>query len=263
MKNSRIEWCDHTFNPWIGCSKVSEGCAHCYAETLNKRMGWVEWGDRGQRKRTSDSYWHEPLAWNREAQLSGGRQLVFCASLADWLDHKVPTRWRTDLLDLIAATPWLDWLLLTKRPESWPARIAECAGLSELAVSWWLGQAPKNIWFGYSVENQITLDERSRCATKIPAVVRFISAEPLLGNLEFSGRIPADWVIVGGESGHVVRPMQPEWARSIRDQCHAAGVPFFFKQWGGTNKNHTGRTLDGRTWDQYPNAPGQARREKE
>jgi protein gp37 len=254
MKNSKIEWTHHTFNPWIGCSKVSAGCAHCYAETLNKRMGWVEWGDNGKRKRTSAANWKQPIIWNREAEKSGERARVFCASLADWLDWQAPNQWRADLLELIDATPWLDWLLLTKRPESWEARIMECAGLSRMASKWWRGEIPPNVWVGYSAENQEMLNERAGHAMKIPAAVRFISAEPLLGNLNFAGHVPADWVIVGGESGHGARPMQLEWARTIRDQCVYQGVPFLFKQWGGVNKKETGRELDGKEWLEYPKA---------
>lgn len=253
MKNSKIEWTHHTFNPWIGCEKVSEGCAHCYAETLNKRMGWVDgWVD--DRKRTSVANWQQPMKWNRDAEKSGQRARVFCASLADWLDWKAKTQWRADLLNLVAATPWLDWLLLSKRVESWDARMAETAALSPLAERWWRGEAPKNVWLGYSVENQKALNSRAGDALKIPAVVRFISAEPLLGNLDFGGYIPADWVIVGGESGGKARPMNPVWAREIRDQCVKQSVPFLFKQWGGVNKHETGRELDGRFWDEYPSA---------
>lgn len=252
MKDSKIEWTDHTFNPWIGCSKVSEGCAHCYAETLNNRMRWVEWGVHGTRKRTSAANWQQPLRWNLEAAETGQRARVFCASLADWLDWQAPAKWRADLLELIDATPWLDWLLLTKRPEAWEARIMECAGISRMASKWWRGEIPPNVWFGYSVENQKALTERAGPAMKIPAVVRFISAEPLLGSLNFGGYIPADWVIVGGESGGHARPMQPRWAQEIRDQCLTLNVPFLFKQWGGVNKKATGRELDGRLWDEYP-----------
>jgi protein gp37 len=116
-ENSKIEWCDHTFNPWIGCQKVSPGCDHCYAEAMmDKRYGRVQWGPHGERKRTSEDNWKKPLAWAKRA--NGHRPRVFCASLADWLDNRVPLQWRSDLGRLIEATPELDWLLLTKRPEN-------------------------------------------------------------------------------------------------------------------------------------------------
>lgn len=243
-QNSAIEWTDHTFNPWMGCAKVSDGCKHCYAETMmDKRWGKVEWGPQGTRVRTSAANWNQPLKWNREAEAAGVRRRVFCASLADVFEDRPALHlWRTDLFKLIDATPHLDWLLLTKRPENvvkmvlWDAPGCKPSG---------------NVWFGTSVENQVTADERIPHLLRIPAAVRFLSVEPLLGKIEFSnvtkrsdavfqlGKKAMDgihWVIVGGESGPKARPMHPDWARSIRDQCLAAGVPFFFKQTGGQQK---------------------------
>jgi protein gp37 len=300
--NSKIEWTDHTFNPWIGCTKVSPGCAHCYAEGEDKRRGWTSegWGKGKPRKRTSDSYWKQPLKWNREAScvapglqpprvtvqrttvMHGGtvsvhRPRVFCASLADWLDDEVPIEWLADLLALIHATPNLDWLLLTKRPENFEERIAR----ARPSISFWRhGNPPENVWLGTSVEDQKRADERIPLLLSIPSKVRFLSCEPLLGPVELMpGASRMDWVIVGGESGHGARPMHPDWARSLRDQCLAAGVPFFFKQWGefepGTifvhrgdhvfkggqimhrsGKKRTGRRLDGQDWSQFPSVPG-------
>jgi protein gp37 len=258
MKNSKIEWTDCSFNPWIGCSKVSPGCAHCYAEALNRRMGWTQWGDAGERFRTSPHNWHEPRRWDREAAKSGQRIRVFCASLADWLDAKVPNAWRVDLLALIDETPNLDWLLLTKRPIEWRARMhkAKATG-SPLAHSWLNGVAPANVWVGTSIEDQHRADGRIPALVAIPARIRFLSCEPLLGPLAlpirrqiitgFPKHISADgcaigaplsihWTICGGESGPGARPMHPDWARSLRDQCAAAGVAFFMKQMGGTRK---------------------------
>ena len=247
MKDTKIAWCDHTFNPWIGCTKVSPGCAHCYAETLNKRMGWTQWGDTGERFRTSPHNWNEPRRWNREAAKTGQRARVFCASLADWLDYKAPTAWRVELLALIEATPHLDWLLLTKRPESWNARMHEAVGAgSKLAHAWLNCAAPDNVWIGTTVEDQQRADARIQALLSIPARVRFLSCEPLLGPVNLFKATPhgwyrhqkavlhrdIHWVICGGESGHGARPMHPEWARSLRDTCKDAGVPFFFKQWG-------------------------------
>jgi len=172
------------------------------------------------------------------------RPRVFCASLADWLDDEVPVEWLADLLQLIADTPELDWLLLTKRPESWEARIMECMHASRLAVDWINGKAPANVWIGTTVEDQERADERIPALLKIPARVRFLSCEPLLGPVDFSrGGCAAwmgmiDWVICGGESGPKARPADLDWFRSLRDQCKAAEVAFFMKQLGGTRSHH-------------------------
>jgi len=258
MKNSRIEWTHHTFNPVIGCDKVSPGCLHCYAETLNKRMGWVKRWSAGERKLTSESNWRQPLKWNEAAKRANRRERVFCASLADWLDPVWLALWRVDLLNLIEATPWLDWLLLTKRPHLFPLLVSECADLSPLARNWSNGGIPHNVWAGTTCENQEWFDRRIPALVEIPAAFHFISAEPLLGPIQINDTLSRayvaciNWVIVGGESGHGARPMAPEWARSLRDQCVAARIPFFFKQWGGVQKNAAGNELDGVVWDQYP-----------
>lgn len=252
MEFSKIEWTDHTFNPWIGCTKVSDGCKNCYAEALmDKRYGKVEWGVQGKRVRTSADYWKQPLRWNRQAQKDGKRAKVFCASLADVFEIKPDQPelddWRWELFRIIQETPWLDWLLLTKRPESVTAAIERCTYVSDASL--WLSVNP--VWIGTSVENQEQADIRIPELLKIPARVRFLSMEPLLGavDLDAAGAIEhdstdgypelvhiqnslIDWVIVGGESGPNARPMHPNWARSIRDQCQAANIPFFFKQWG-------------------------------
>lgn len=244
-----IEWAHHTFNPWIGCSKVSPGCAHCYAEQLmDHRMGKAKWGEHGTRVRTSESNWKEPLKWNRKAAAQGIRHRVFCASLADVFEVNLQVRdWRNDLFDLIEATPHLDWLLLTKRPKFI---------LDLLPGRWHQKGIPANVWIGTSIENQEQADKRVPELLQVPAAVRFLSCEPLLGPVDiakylvprqrpnpdgYGGDIPVGWttdlttiywVIAGGESGPQARPMHPDWARSLRDQCHAAGVPFLMKQWG-------------------------------
>lgn len=262
MKDSNIEWTDHTFNPWIGCTKVSEGCKFCYAEAqMDHRFGRAKWGPQGARVRTSPAYWRKPLQWDREAAEQVTRKRVFCASLADvFEDRPELRRWRNELfLDLIDETPSLDWLLLTKRPENI---------MDMLPPHWRYQSIPDNVWIGTSVEHQKAADKRIPHLLEVPAAVRFLSCEPLLGPVSLDRWFglqpgnrwaeclcdeidPADrpcitcearralgeksgihWVIVGGESGPKARPMHPDWARSIRDQCQNAGVPFFFKQWG-------------------------------
>ncbi len=258
-EHSAIEWTDHTFNPWEGCQKVGPGCDHCYAETRNARFAGgtaINWGPRAPRRRTSAANWHKPLAWNanHDAFMAehGRRQRVFCASLADVFDNAVDPQWREDLFALIRSTPNLDWLLLTKRIGNAQAMVSTIPG-------WW----PDNVWLGATIVNQAEADRDIPKLLAVPARVRFLSMEPLLGpvdlkNISIASRpmeimLPLagltwtvtstgtrcttshrkiDWVIVGGESGPGARPMHPDWARSLRDQCAAAGVPFLFKQWG-------------------------------
>lgn len=271
---TKIEWADKTFNPWSGCTKVSPGCASCYAEKLSSRFPHLgNWGPGAPRKRTSEANWDKPRTWNRVAYYSQARAdaafshgvegpihlrpRVFCASLSDWLDPEVPAEWLADLLALIAQTPELDWLLLTKRPQLWRERLTNALTWAdpheEKAEEWswldeWLcGDPPTNVWIGTSVEDQQRADERIPRLLEIPARVRFLSCEPLLGLVDLGledpiryvqagGLPPPDpivhWVIAGGESGPGARPMHPDWARGLRDQCVEAGVPFFFKQWG-------------------------------
>lgn len=241
MENSKIEWTDHTWNPWIGCTKVSPGCQHCYAEALmDGRFGRVQWGPQGTRVRTSAANWRKPLQWNKRAEEEGVRYRVFCASLADVFERKGSQRkemaeWRHDLFAMIEQTPNLDWLLLTKRPEN----------VNDMIFQEWQTFLPSNVWIGTSVENQEQADKRIPELLSIPAAVRFLSVEPLLGPVSIAEYYQEegkgtyslwidylDWVIVGGESGPNARPMHPDWVRSIRDQCQAADVPFLFKQWG-------------------------------
>ncbi|KVO95519.1 hypothetical protein WL21_32675 [Burkholderia ubonensis] len=253
-ENSKIEWTDHTFNPFIGCTKVSPGCDHCYAEHLmDTRMHRVVWGPRGERVRTSASTWRQPVRWNaRHAEFfaaHGRRQRVFCASLADVFDNAVDPAWCRDLFALIEQTANLDWLLLTKRIGNVAAMLREIG----------IDRMPDNVWLGATVVNQAEADRDIPKLLAVPARVRFLSMEPLLGPVELHAdwidRNPArgrfgcvtpdvdtptryimpptlDWVIVGGESGHGARPMHPAWAADLRDQCARAGVPFLFKQWG-------------------------------
>ncbi len=254
-ENSKIEWTHHTFNPWIGCTKVHEGCKHCYAEAdFDKRKGFARWGDHGTRVLTSVANWKKPKAWNKAAEAAGERHRVFCASLADvFEDWDGPIQnggcWRdlhdarTALFHLIEVTPHLDWLLLTKRPENirrmWP-RVGQHDEWMEEGGD--IGQYVRfqNVWLGTSISEQEHADkqipELEKCRDLVP--VLFLSCEPLLGliDLDFACNRREmsciDWVIAGGESGLNARPMHPLYPRSLRDQCQAAGVPFLFKQWG-------------------------------
>jgi len=269
-EQTKISWCDSTFNPWIGCTKLSDGCKHCYAlDLMETRYQRVKWGPQGTRQRTGASNWRKPLQWNKQEweeciecgwrgsrhethdfcpncdgeELRPTRQRVFCASLADvFEDNPQLTEWRVDLFRMIVHTPNLDWLLLTKRPEN--------ANQMLLDMGWanWMD----NIWIGTSVENQEQAEKRIPGLLNVEAPVKFLSCEPLLGplNLEdlaYEAAGPAwagynklvDWIIVGGESGHKARPMQLDWARSLRDQCQAAGIAYFCKQLGGVvDKRH-------------------------
>ncbi|HOK44347.1 MAG TPA: DUF5131 family protein [Bryobacteraceae bacterium] len=225
---SKIEWTDHTFNPWIGCAKVSEGCANCYAEALmDKRMGKAKWGPNGTRRRTSAA-WKLPPRWDRKARREHRMAKVFCASLADVFEDRpelVP--WRDELLSLIHTTPNLYWQLLTKRPEN-VLRMVDDLRYPLDGLLW--DQFRERVWMGTSAENQEMLDKRVPELRHIPARVRWLSCEPLLGPLVVPEGI--DWVVVGGESGPHARPCNVEWIRDIVRQCRAAGVACFVKQLG-------------------------------
>jgi protein gp37 len=257
MENTNIEWTDHTFNPWMGCTKVSPGCDHCYAERdMDHRLKVVNWGPQGERVRTKPANWRKPLAWNAAHaaffERHGRRQRVFCASLADVFDNAVDPAWRRDLFDLIELTPNLDWLLLTKRVGNVARMVADARTHD------WLAGRP-NVWLGASIVNQEEADRDIPKLLALPAAVRFLSMEPLLGPVDLRLSLTTvdqrqraaefvrkfnqpiymasrgemlHWVIVGGESGPQARPMHPDWARSLRDQCAVAGVPYLFKQWG-------------------------------
>ena len=273
-ENSAIEWCDHTWNPWIGCTRVSPGCDNCYAEQLATTRLGVSWGPHAERRFAAESTLNLPHRWNRRAAREGRRARVFCASLADIFDNKPPAAWLLVVLDTIRQTPHLDWLLLTKRPQQIIPRL--CAAIADADApalfrwdtqptkawieAWLAGEAPPNVWLGTTAENQTEADRRIPHLLRVPAAKRFLSCEPLLGPVDLrkidigghfeiyplegttecedsDGRampdLPGvDWVIAGGESGPRARPSHPDWHRSLRDQCAAAGVPFFFKQWG-------------------------------
>ncbi len=278
-KDSKIEWTHHTFNPWWGCTKVSAGCKHCYAETWAKRLGKDFWGARAQRRELSSSYWKQPHGWDAAAAARGTRARVFCASMADvFEDRRDLDERRARLWEVIERTPNLDWLLLTKRPEN----------VRKLVP--WKSEWPANIWLGATAENQRWLDKRMPHLLAARAQTLFLSCEPLLGPIDLSvwsalakrrkQRRFVDWIIGGGESGHGARPMNPEWVQHLRDQCVDFDIRFHFKQWGNwkpaigeaepgarktlflsdgnritvvnVGKKEAGRLLDGRQWDEFP-----------
>lgn len=279
-RESKIEWTDATFNPWIGCTRVSPACDHCYAAvaTPSRTLG-VEWGAGKPRHRTAPSNWAQPRRWNSRPfeecsdcgyrceahpthnfcpncngeDMKPARRRVFCASLADVFDNAVDPQWRADLFALIEGTPNLDWLLLTKRignvatmaPVSWiGGPVQHGPDPTNIHGGW-----PANVWIGATVCNQAEADRDVPKLLSVPAPVRFLSVEPMLGPIDFyhvSAGIPPDghpwrgtpilhgidWIICGGESGEGARPMHPAWVRLLRDQCAHASVPFLFKQWG-------------------------------
>lgn len=229
-RNSKIEWCDTTWNVVTGCTKVSEGCRNCYAETMASRF----WGDR----KFTDVRIHperlkQPLDWKKPAR-------VFVNSMSDLFHKDIPFEFIDEVFHIMRVADRHTFLILTKRPDIM-LKFIDWQKKNTVRFDW--RSAHKNIWLGVSVENQKTADERIPLLLQTPAAVRFVSCEPLLGEIDLKGWIykngmwvdgqkRIDWVIVGGESGKNARPMHPDWARSIRDQCVDAGVPFFFKQWG-------------------------------
>lgn len=239
--NSHIEWTEATWNPVTGCTQISPGCAHCYAKTFAERFRGVPGHpyEMGFDLTLREDRLEQPISWKKP-------QLIFVNSMSDLFHEEVKDDFIRAVFDTMQQASWHRFQLLTKRPE----RLAAMEGLP----------FPDNLWVGVSVENnrwRTRIDE----LRKVPAAIRFLSCEPLLGplDLDLAG---IHWVIVGGESGHRARPMDPKWVRDIRKQCQQAAVPFFFKQWGAFDecgirrgKAATGRTLDNRTWDELPQTP--------
>lgn len=230
-QNSHIEWTDHTFNPWTGCTNISPGCDNCYAEAWSKRSGHVKWGN-SPRKRTTEHYWKAPAIWNGKADVfeaaHGRKQRVFCASLADVFDNQADPEWRLDLFKLIKATPRLDWQLLTKRPQN----------IRKMLPNDWGAEGYANVWLGFTAEDQARYDQRREVIQKVPAAVWFVSYEPAIGPLRLkAGQVQPDWLIVGGESGHGARRMDPRWAREVIADCRTLGIAPFMKQWGAYGNN--------------------------
>jgi protein gp37 len=274
---SRIEWTDSTFNPWVGCTKIARAggalsaCDFCYAEKWAKRSGQVEWGNHA-RRRTTDAYWRNALKWNSQVLLfrskHGRRQRVFCASLADVFDNQVDPAWRVDLFKLICACDQIDWQLLTKRPQN----------IRKMLPPDW-GSGYPNVWLGTTTEDAPAYKQRVPYLLDVPATIRFVSYEPAigpLGQLDIDGRSP-DWVIIGGESGvrsDLRRFTNPQWARDAIAECRRVGAAPFLKQWGAYRNNpyvveggcseqeamridppengKGGGKLDGELWREFP-----------
>lgn len=230
---SAIEWTEATWNPVTGCSKISAGCKHCYAERMSFRlraMGKPQYVDGFTLKLQPDAL-GIPLRWRRP-------RTIFVNSMSDLFHEDVGLEFTQKIFETMNRCPQHTFQVLTKRPEV-------AVGLAKDLI--WTS----NIWMGVSVEDQRVVG-RIEKLHRIPASVRFLSVEPLIGPLPRIALDGVDWVIAGGESGPQAREMKIEWVRDIRDQCIDAGVPFFFKQWGGVNKKKSGRVLDGRTWDEMP-----------
>jgi protein gp37 len=233
MARSSIEWTESTWNPLTGCTKISPGCKHCYAERMSKRlqaMGQPKY-EAGFELALHEDALQAPLQWRAP-------QMIFVNSMSDLFQDEVPLEFILRVFDVMAGASWHRFQVLTKRAERLEA-------LNE-QVQW-----PRNVWMGVSVETA-TYTARIEHLRSTDAHVKFLSLEPLLGALPDLPLQGIDWVIVGGESGPNARPIREEWALDVRDQCLASGVPFFFKQWGGTRKKQAGRLLDGRTWDDLP-----------
>jgi len=270
MKNSKIEWTHHTFNPWWGCTKVSDACTHCYAEAFAKRTGHDIWGPNKPRRFFGEKHWTEPLSWDAAAKSADQRHRIFCASMADvFEDYFGPSadqlqEARSALWTLIERTPHLDWLLLTKRPENF----------LKMVPGRWVREFPGNVWAMTTVENQEQAEVRIPELLKIPARVRGLSMEPLLEQVDLSEWLwdqnlrirginqkpnyNVHWVIAGGESGPRSRPTDPDAFLALRDQCLESNVSFFFKQWGDwkdgkrLGKAKAGRLLENREWNEVP-----------
>ena len=235
MAHSSIEWTESTWNPVTGCTKVSPGCQNCYAEVMARRlqaMGQPNYAN-GFEVTLQEHMLGKPMEWRKP-------QMIFVNSMSDLFHEAVDTDYIQRVFKIMRRAHWHQFQVLTKRAE----RLAQIAP----ELDW-----PENVWMGVSVENA-RYTGRIDALRQVPSAIRFLSIEPLLGPIVDLDLEDIDWVIVGGESGRRARPMDERWVVDIRDQCQQAGVPFFFKQWGGFNKREAGRVLEGRTWDEMPSA---------
>lgn len=268
--NSKISWTDHTFNPVWGCTKIGPGCDHCYAESFDRRVGGDHWGAGKPRREFGDKHWNEPLKWNAAAEKLGVPAKVFCASFADFLDNEWPEGVRTRMWKLIKATPWLRWIMVTKRIGNFEAMKPE---------DW--GDGYPNVWLLITVVNQAEADRDIPKLLKVPAIVRGLSVEPQLEKIDLeypTGLFPngpqmccsghecgcqgkpidpplvwhLNWVITGAESGAGARPYDENWARALRDDCAASGVAFFYKQKIVGRQKVELPELDGKQWAEFP-----------
>lgn len=248
-ENSGVEWCDHSFSLNWGCTEIPQinglpsACDNCYARTLAHRWHFDVWGKDAPRRMLSEHHWNDPIRWNRKAEKEGRRKRVFCGPMNDICEDRRdldPLRQR--LISLIEQTPWLDWLLLTKRPF-----------LYRRFFPW--KKWPKNAWAGTTTEHQYWFDHRMKALADVPADLRFISAEPLFEPIDISEyKDSIHWVITGCESGAKARPTQDDWVRQLRDQCIRSGIPFFHKQASINGKIVGTPELDGRQWMEFPAA---------
>ena len=285
-KNSKIEWTDHTFNPWWGCAKISPACENCYAMTTSNHWGYDLWGTNKNRRFFPQKHWNQPLLWNKRAEKAGVPIKVFCGSMCDIFEDRQELHdWRVKLWILIERTPNLTWMLLTKRPEN----------VTDMFFpSWTKGrQMPSNIWIGVTAENQEMADQRIPVLVNIPVATKFISVEPMLGwvnllqwidfcpldeqrpeklsadwrmagdhwqhyhgyPLGHESTIPKpqiDWVICGGESGAHARITDISWVKHLQHQCARADIPFFLKQLNIDGKLTKMPELDGKIWAEFP-----------
>lgn len=267
--NSNIAWTHHTFNPWWGCTKVSDACRNCYAERDARRFGHPElWGTSAPRRFFGEEHWQQPLLWNRKAEKAGTHVRVFAGSMCDiFEDLSVLANPRDRLFRLIEQTPWLTWLLLTKRPQN----------IAGMLPRPWPNEPRRNVWLLATAGDQEEADRNVGALIKVPAVVRGVSCEPLLGEVDLSPWLCQEcidftaaeyqkcpnnriqWIIVGGESGPHARPMKRAWVRYLLEQALDAGIPFFFKHWGEHNakgervgKAAAGDVFDGVRFQQVP-----------
>jgi protein gp37 len=239
-ENSLIAWTDHTWNPWMGCAKVSQGCKYCYAATLTKNRMGIDVFGTSPRQRTQPAVWRRPDKWNREAELVQEPRRVFTASLADvFEDHPQVNEWRPEVFDIIARCPWLDFQILTKRPEN----------LQRMLPDDWHNGWP-NVWLGTSIEDN-RVRHRAEALRSVPAINHFISYEPAIGPLDKLELTHIEWMIVGGESGPGHRKLKLEWAEDMRQRCEAEGVAYFFKQDSGY-RTEMGIDALGAIYREYP-----------